>query len=1142
MKKIFSFLTAILFAGSMMATDYALVTSTADLTAGAKYIIGSAAETSAVFMGTKANNNNRVQTPVIDIADSKIVYQDTILKLELGGTEGHWTFATLNYHGTDGYLSNANSGTTNALYVQADAREFTISFDGNKAVITSTGGNERKIMRYNSGSKCFACYASGQKDIYLYKEVASAPADTYTVAGNSAVAFGTTWAPTNTDNDMTKQTDGTYKWEKANLELAVGKIEFKVCKNHAWDPSYPAQNYELNIAEAGIYTLTITFDPANDNTVNAVATKTGEAEVDPTVAIKGGWDEWAAETAFELAQDKLSASATLHLTADTYTFKVILNGGDWRSNAYQYHRGFPGAANITGNLDDMTIVADVEGDYVFTWTFANDSLGITFPVAPEPPTPAIPVVKLAGSLTSWDVPVLMENQEGDLTATLTLNLGIDHYQLKVVSDDNWLSKYDESGMYTMHRDWNHVDHLDLVNTGDNIKLITDVAGEYTFTWTYADSSLVVTFPAKEEPQPVVTAIYNWSSVEAENVGTTIFGGNSGITTGTVKIHENSDNVPGIKFGSSYVYADGKWIAIKPAEGGFKAGDVLSVSVVFNNSDASKYCQADVYAADGSTRLFRSNVELTLNGYNAGDEIVQTYTLEADQDSLLLGRYGNTGMFITLLKVERAGGDTPEPPTPTIPVVKLAGSLTSWDVPVLMENQEGDLTATLTLNLGIDHYQLKVVSDDNWLSKYDESGMYTMHRDWNHVDHLDLVNTGDNIKLITDVAGEYTFTWTYADSSLVVTFPAAPLKPNYYLIGDSAFVVDGGADKSKAWEPDAIPSFKDTTVLNLKAGVDYIMRLSLNGTWENHRDFRHLTDTAAGLKELTDEYGNHSIGFRLNEAGPVTFIYIPAAEEQPEVFKIEGNFYVAPAPDPSVSVFGTMTNPAWEVEVPFILSDDKSYASLTVENIGAGEYDFKFYVNGEWRSNGYRFHRGFPGCAGITGNVEADMVFVADKAGTYTFYWYFANDSLAIIYPELVLTNGYYLVGYQLNNWTPAADYMLVQNPDNEAEYQLLGVTLALDDSIKVVYVEGDDIKTWYPEEGDNYVIDDHHNGETSIYFRPDYQGGEKWYYGCIYVAPTSTVGFENTAADAKAVKSLRNGILVIEKNNKLYNVLGIEIK
>ena len=36
-------------------------------------------------------------------------------------------------------------------------------------------------------------------------------------------------------------------------------------------------------------------------------------------------------------------------------------------------------------------------------------------------------------------------------------------------------------------------------------------------------------------------------------------------------------------------------------------------------------------------------------------------------------------------------------------------------------------------------------------------------------------------------------------------------------------------------------------------------------------------------------------------------------------------------------------------------------------------------------------------------------------------------------------------------------------------------------------------------------------------------------------------GFENTAVEGKAVKSFRNGQLVIEKNGKIYNVLGAQL-
>jgi hypothetical protein len=202
---------------------------------------------------------------------------------------------------------------------------------------------------------------------------------TYTVAGGSADLFGTTWDPTNAANDMTKQEDGTYKWEKTEQTLPAGAIEFKVVEDHAWTVNYPAENYSLPIPEAGIYTITITYNPEG-NVVAGDAVKTGDAVVDPVVSIAGSMNGWnAAADVMTLAEDKATASLTLTLTAQTYEFKVVLNGGDWRSNAHEFTRENASAADMTGNLDNMKLIADIDGDYIFTWTFETNTLVITFP-------------------------------------------------------------------------------------------------------------------------------------------------------------------------------------------------------------------------------------------------------------------------------------------------------------------------------------------------------------------------------------------------------------------------------------------------------------------------------------------------------------------------------------------------------------------------------------------------------------------------------------------------------------------------------------------------------------------------------------------------------------------------------------------
>ena len=192
--------------------------------------------------------------------------------------------------------------------------------------------------------------------------------------------------------------------------------------------------------------------------------------------------------------------------------------------------------------------------------------------------------------------------------------------------------------------------------------------------------------------------------------------------------------------------------------------------------------------------------------------------------------------------------------------------------------------TLVLNLSEGAHKFKLITPaEQWL------GLEAL------TDTAYGLYTDDDTNICFNLAepGAVTVIFNATEFKVIGDFYIAPVA-NYYLIGDSAFVVDAGATADKQWTPDAIPSFKDTMVLNLKANQDYIMRLSLKGAWDgNHRDYRHLTTPVTpGVNEIPeDEFGNHNIGFRLDEAGSVTFIYIPAANEQPEVFKILGNFHV-----------------------------------------------------------------------------------------------------------------------------------------------------------------------------------------------------------------------------------------------------------
>ena len=178
-------------------------------------------------------------------------------------------------------------------------------------------------------------------------------------------------------------------------------------KNHAWAEAYPAQNYELNIAEAGIYTITITFEPANENTVSAVATKTGEAVVIPTVAMHGNFlGSWADTENFTLADNKETATLALTIAEGNYEFGMRIGGsGNWMSNGSAFTRE-NNSFVIAAGSGNLTLAADLAGEYIFTWTFETNTLTITYPaVAPVVTTYEVAEAIAAGLTDDTEIQV-----------------------------------------------------------------------------------------------------------------------------------------------------------------------------------------------------------------------------------------------------------------------------------------------------------------------------------------------------------------------------------------------------------------------------------------------------------------------------------------------------------------------------------------------------------------------------------------------------------------------------------------------------------------------------------------------------------------------------------------------------------------
>ena len=133
------------------------------------------------------------------------------------------------------------------------------------------------------------------------------------------------------------------------------------------------------------------------------------------------------------------------------------------------------------------------------------------------------------------------------------------------------------------------------------------------------------------------------------------------------------------------------------------------------------------------------------------------------------------------------------------------------------------------------------------------------------------------------------------------------------------------------------------------------------------------------------------------------------------------------------------------------------------------------------------------------------------------YLYLTGDPGSTDVPVFTLTNtevfkeieaseedGYYVVG-NMTEWTPNADYKMTKNEAAETEEYMFTMDLTTTSQFKVVKVE-DGEQTWYPDGmGNNYGENGEitADGEYTIYFRPNGDGGDDWFYNFIYVAASA---------------------------------------
>ena len=441
-------------------------------------------------------------------------------------------------------------------------------------------------------------------------------------------------------------------------------------------------------------------------------------------------------------------------------------------------------------------------------------------------------------------------------------------------------------------------------------------------------------------------------------------------------------------------------------------------------------------------------------------------------------------------------------------VFIAGTFNGWTFEK-MNHVEG-LQYTITKNIVKDGIEYK----------------YTAGKSWDYVEIRDGNRTA----------------WAELDE--VTAWKAVPQAPfekhDFFITGNAALV-----GEELAWNPNAIPVDGNSYVLHLGAGT-YEMKIVLDSCGASN------CQQWFGCERLSDEQVE---GVACSKVGNIEFAL--AGEEDVTVtvdltdtiITLTGNFYNIQMVD-----IRLVLSPEWAM-------DNAQFAAVT-------------WRDGQEMENDGVFTDWFVGTGDtVVGRIPEDATQIAFARFAPEVvepfmnpddpYFWNHSDKL-IIEPSMIYTimggnvegrdfcpgywgeepdfiaDGYFLLG-TFNEWTPSAAYQfgLV---DEEGQRKVTAA-LAVDDHLKVAKFDRGYHVQWFPAEAGDYIVDaDHAGSAQDVYFREDYGGADDWHAHCIYVVKNGATAIDNTAIDAKAVKMLKNGMILIIKGDKTYNVMGQIVK
>lgn len=691
-------------------------------------------------------------------------------------------------------------------------------------------------------------------------------ADTWTVAGSNTTILGASWDPSKTANDMINVSGNDWYLLKANKTLASGTLEYKVCKNHGWGTAYPSSNKQFSLT-AGTYDVLFKF-VSGSNSVSEEKVTTWTVAGSESL-LGSNWNTGDTNNDMVRSGDNwtLTKNHVLLSVGTTYECKVAAN--------HAWTHAFP--------TNNKTFTITEDGYYNVTFTFNTSTLAVTVNTEfLEPAVPPTPTIKLHGTFTgSWADTEEFAIASGDATASLTLtNLTKGNYELGVKIDGTWTSN---GSAFT--RDNNS--HAVVAGSG-NCTFNADRNGDYTFTWTYATSTLEIGYPAIPAQSvtfnSLASEILKGSVINLANCVTS-----SGIDEPTYRFYIKEKNgeygdainanynfnangeyvvkVEALEYGEpvafdesnvvvyqSYTFTNGSTIyvdftAMTEGEKGVNYPSADAANANAYDADGAGTFKTITFTADVTWSTLQDFIKTAKGGWDPG----MKFTKPADgQNCVRVAADGNSYTWDTYVDLTTD--------------FYLAGSFNTWSTTAnRFMKASGDATeATVTINITeYSNITFKVIDNGNWRGC---NPVKTITKDDNSVTILSDAE-GHNVAMTPYAAGDYIFTLDLTTREVTVSYPDGdpmPIPTNIYLSCD---VLNSWAAADPAYKF-AVSGDIATLDVTLDALTNYAFKLVFNDAWLGaNYNFKYYWCTDVPM--IADETQANLYSFK---EGTYTFTY------------------------------------------------------------------------------------------------------------------------------------------------------------------------------------------------------------------------------------------------------------------------------